>query len=179
MFVTRKLGRKLEIMTVTGLQVVRLADLPAHLRERFTDPNAKPPPKVGEKLSFTALDGREFKGIIRAIAPDGISIETSDGLDKVAYSNLPAELANSFDFDADDAERFQAEQRRQQLAIAARFAAEQEAANARAAEERAAAEAAAAARTPNTDAAPTGAKMGERGSQRLGTPRLGGRGTGN
>ena len=171
--VTRVVGRKLEVMTPLGAQVVRFPNLPAELQERFFDPSLRFPPKVGDLLDFTTLDGRHFHAPLREVAPNGISLGTADGVEKVAYSNLPPELANTFEYDAEDAARYEAGLRAQQhRAAVARQAAEKKAAAQRAAAEKSAAKA-----TPPraTTADPA---MGSRGTKNLGAPKLGGRGLG-
>jgi hypothetical protein len=172
--VSRITGRKLEVLTPAGKQLVRFNHLPREIQERYFDPSLRYPPKVGDELEFKTLDGRSFKGPLREIAPNGISIQTPDGLEKLAYSNLPPELANTFDYDAEDAARYEAALRvQQQRAFAARQAAEK-----KAAEHRAAAERAAARSQPTRKPAPAEAAMGDRGTQNLGAPKLGGRGLG-
>ncbi len=172
--VTRVYGRKMEVMTPTGAQVVRFKNLPSEIQERFFDPSLRYPPKVGDELEFTTLDGRAFKGPLREVAPNGISIETTDGLEKVPYSNLPAELANTFDYDAEDAARYEAALRiQQQRAFAARQAAEK-----KAAERQAAAARAAVKPSVNRKSTPDDVPIGAQGTQALGAPRLGGSGLG-
>jgi hypothetical protein len=172
--VTRTLGRKLEVMTPTGAQMLRYGNLPREMQDRFFAPSLRFPPKVGDELEFKTLDGRAFKGPLREIAPNGISLETPDGLEKVPYSNLPPELANTFDYDAEDAARYEAALRaQQQRAFAAKQAAEKKAAAQRAATDKAAAKT-----TTNRKPSPADVPMGNRGSQDLGAPRLGGSGLG-
>jgi hypothetical protein len=171
--VTRTSGRKLEVMTATGAQLIRFNSLPREIQERFFDPSMRFPPKVGDDLEFKALDGRAFKGPLREIAPNGITLETPDGLEKLAYSNLPAELANTFDYDAEDAARYEAALRAQKQRV---FAAQREAEK-KAAAQRAAAEKAAARSKSHRKASGTETPaMGDRGTQNLGAPKLGGRG---
>ena len=172
--VTRVVGRRLEVMTPTGAQSIRFRNLPRALQERFFDPSLLFPPKVGDELDFTTIDGHAFKGPLREIAPNGITLQTPDGLEKVPYSNLPPELANTFDYDAEDAARYEAAQRAlQQRAFAAKQAAEK-----KAAAQQAAANKAAAKSQSNRKPSPADVPMGTRGSQDLGVPRLGGSGLG-
>lgn len=172
--VTRVVGRKLEVMTPTGAQTVRFKNLPREMQERFFDPSLLFPPKVGDELDFKTLDGHAFKGPLREIAPNGISLQTPDGLEKIPYSNLPPELANTFEYDPEDAARYEAALRAQKQRA---FAAEQ-AAEKKAAAQRAAADKAAAKSSPNRKPAPAEVPMGTRGSKSLGTPKLGGSGLG-
>jgi hypothetical protein len=172
--VTRTMGRKLEVVTPTGTQLVRYKNLPREIQERFFDPSMLYPPKVGDLLDFKTLDGKEYKGPLREVTPNGISIGTPDGVDKVAYSQLPPELANSFDYDAEDAARYEAAMREHQRKIfIAKQAAAQKEAEIRAREQR-----------NNQQPQPTPRQdtveynLGDRGSQQLGTPALGGRGLG-
>jgi hypothetical protein len=172
--VTRVVGRNLEVTTPAGVQAVRFRHLPRDIQERFFDPSLLFPPKVGDALDFKTLDGRDFKGPLREIAPNGISIQTPDGLEKIPFSNLPPELANTFDSDAGDAARYEAALRAQrQRALAA-----QQTAEAKAAAQRAAAEKAAAKAASDRKAGVSEIPMGRRGSQALGAPRLGGSGLG-
>ncbi len=172
--VTRVIGRKLEVMTPKGIQVVRFNNLPRELQQRFFDPSLLHPPKVGDLLEFKTLDGRSFSGPLREVAPNGISIGTPDGVEKVAYSNLPPELANTFEYDAEDAARFEAALRAQkQRAALARQAAEK-----KAAAQRATAEKAAAKKQPPSPSSSGESTLGTRGSQNLGSPKLGGSGLG-
>jgi hypothetical protein len=177
-FVTRVLGRKVELMTSNGIATVRIADLPPELQKRFQDPNLKPPPKYGDPIEFTTNDGRNVKGILRLIAPAGLSIETSTGIEKVPVGKLPPELAETFDFPTDTVVRGEEQDRLKQQAAAARASAELRLAEQRAAQERAAAEAAAQAKaTPRADSPAGSGDMGNRGAERLGSPKLGGSGT--
>jgi hypothetical protein len=172
--VTRTVGRKLEVVTASGAELVRFRNLPHDIQLRFFDPSMLFPPKVGDDLDFKSLDGRKFKGVLREIAPNGISIGTSDGVEKIPYSNLPPELANTFDYDADDAARYEAALRaQQQRAAAARLAAEKKAATQRAAAEKTTAKSSARKNPARTDT-----PMGNRGTQALGAPKLGGSGLG-
>src|SRR5688572_23888622 len=72
--VTRTIGRKLEVMTPAGKQLIRFDRLPREIQERFFDPSMRFPPKVGDPLEFKTLDGRAFKGPLREVAPNGITI---------------------------------------------------------------------------------------------------------
>ena len=172
--VHRVVGRKIELLTPQGAQVVRFANLPRDLQERFFDPSLLHPPKIGDLLEFKALDGRAFHGPLREVVPNGISIGTPDGVEKLAYSNLPPELANTFEYDAEDAARYEAALRAQQ----------QRAALARqAAEKKAAAKVATKAKTgakpqPARPSSSTESDLGSRGTKSLGAPRLGGSGLG-
>lgn len=170
--VSRTVGRKLEVITPTGTQLVRFKNLPKEIQERFFDPSMMYPPKVGDLLDFNTLDGKTFKGPLREVAPNGISITTPDGVEKIAYSNLPPELANSFDYDADDAAHYEALMKeRQRRALVARQTAERQAA------EQAARQRSFQPLSTPRPVAPESA-MGDRGTQRLGAPQLGGRGLG-
>ncbi len=172
--ITQIKGRKLEVKTPAGPQIVRFANLPADIQARYFDPSLRFPPKVGDLLEFTTLNGHAYKGPLREVAPNGISIETPDGLEKIAYSNLPPELANTFDYDAEDAALYEAALRAQrQRALAA-----QQAAAKKAAEQQ---KAAAQRNAPRPQPAPARAEsqIGDRGSKSLGSPQLGGRGLGN
>ena len=170
--VTRVVGRKLEVVTPSGTQAIRFRNLPREMQERSFDPSLLFPPKVGDELDFTTIDGHAFKGPLREIAPNGITLQTPDGLEKVPYSNLPTELANTFDYDAEDAARYEAALRaQQQRAAAARQAAEKKAATQRAAADKAAAKS-----QSNRKPSPADVPMGTRGTQDLGAPKLGGSG---
>ena len=172
--VTRVIGRKLEIMTPQGAQVVRFGNLPRELKERFFDPSMLHPPKVGDLLEFKTLDGRSFNGPLREVAPNGISIGTPDGVEKLAYSNLPPELANTFDYDAEDAARYEAALKAQQR----RTALARQAAEKKAAAQRAPAGNTAAKTQPSRPSSSEESSLGTRGTQNLGAPKLGGRGPG-
>ena len=172
--VSRVVGRRLELLTPKGTQVVRFSNLPRELQERFFDPSLLHPPKVGDLLEFKSLDGRSFNGPLREVAPNGISIGTPDGVEKVAYSNLPPELANTFDYDAEDAARYEAALKAQQhRAALARQAAEKKAAT-----QRAPAGKSTTRTQPTRPSSSDESTLGSRGTQNLGAPKLGGRGLG-
>jgi|SRR6266853_3447981 len=166
-------GRKLEVVTEKGVERVPFKNLPRDIQERFFDPSMLYPPKAGDVLDFTTRDGHKYKGTLSEVVPNGISIETPDGFEKIAYTNLPPELANTFGYDAEDAARYEAALRAQKLRmLAAQAAAEKKAAAQRAAAERSAAQSQRGRATPK----PGESALGQSGTRDLGAPQLGGRG---
>jgi hypothetical protein len=167
----RVAGRTLEVTTESGSQLLRFADLPPAIQERFFEPSMMHPPVVGDLLDFKTKDGRAFKGRLMAIAPNGITVGIPDGVEKVPYAKLPPELANSFDFDAKDALLYEREQQR---LFAARQAAELEAQK----------KALKGTPKPSGKSSSGHGKMtpvpslGESGRKQLGVPKLGGSGLG-
>lgn len=174
--VTRTVGRKLEIRADGLTQLVTFKLLPKEIQVRFFPPSMLHPPNPGSVLTFKSVDGRNIQGTLIGITPDGITIETEVGVEKFSWLNLPPELANTFDYDFEDAARYrnamQAEARR---AVEVRQAAEAKEAAAQAKEKRSNSHST----SSGSRSAPSGpAPLGQRGTQSLGAPKLGGSGLG-
>ncbi len=176
----RTVGRTIECMTPSGLQRVPIMHLPEEMRARYADVLAKhQPPKIGDSISFQCVNGGDFKNVtLVRVEPDGLSVATDAGIHKVRLDLMNEDFRQLFDFDEEAAAEYS---RAQKMAVAdaalrgarsqaatreteTRVAAEKELADRAQAESRAAAAA--------TDAGP--APLGSTGTQRLGSPKLGG-----
>lgn len=52
-----------------------------------------------QALEFTTTDGDHYSGEIKRVEPDGIVLATSDGISKVKFKKLPAEMAAKYGYD--------------------------------------------------------------------------------
>jgi hypothetical protein len=53
---------------------------------------------------FTTNDGKEYKNVeVTHVEPDGIVIKTKSGISKVYFTELPKEVQQRFDYDAQKA----------------------------------------------------------------------------
>ena len=67
---------------------------------------------VGQQMSgvtLTTLDGEQHTGFIKRVEPDGIVLQTSDGVPKIKFKNLPSEVAHKYGYDASTASLYTVE----------------------------------------------------------------------
>jgi len=78
---------------------------------------------LGQKFDkLTTTDGKTYTDVtVKEVQPDGIRIFHSDGATKISFDRLPEDIRAQFNFDANDAEKFQNEQakKRQNAAVVA------------------------------------------------------------
>ena len=177
----RTVGRSLECMTAAGLQRVPIVYLPEEMRARYAEVLAKhQTPKVGEPISFKTVNGADFKEVVLVrVEPDGISVATDSGVQKVRFDFLPEGFRDLFDFDEATATEYADAVKVAQTRAAVRDAQAQ--AHLHQLESQAAGEKALGDRAQNGSEGATAngaepAALGTVGAQRLGTPKLGGAG---
>lgn len=136
---------------------------------------AAPAPKIGDALTFTTAKGHELKGaVLRRIEPDGMTLETPAGFEKLPYTELPADIARHFKFSEEEVARYIAAKIVERQIAAAKQAAEAAAAETAARENARQQQVSVKPAPVREDIRP--APLGARGAKSLGSPRLGAKG---